>query len=75
MHRSDDRFILLGAGDGENLREAGADDIRLIAHTAGNDDPAILGNRFADRREAFFLGAVEKTAGVDQHDIGAGIVG
>jgi hypothetical protein len=38
-------------------------------------DAAVLGDGLADRLEAFFLGAVEEAAGVDQHDIGAGIVG
>ena len=49
--------------------------VRLLAHAAGDDHPAVLGNRLADRLEAFLLGAVEEAAGVDQHDVGAGVVG
>ena len=75
MDRGDDLFILLRAGDREDLRKARADDVGLAAHAAGDDDAAVLGNRLADRLEAFLLGAVEEAAGVDQHDVGAGIVG
>ena len=62
------------AGDGEHIGEALHDDVGFIAHAAGDDHPAILGHRLANRLEALLLGAVEKTAGVDEHDIGAGIV-
>ncbi len=46
----------------------------LDAEAAGDDHPAVLADRLADRLEALLLGAVEKAAGVDQHDVGAGIV-
>src|SRR5690606_11922506 len=39
------------------------------------DHAAILGDRLADRLEALRLGGIEKAARVDQHDVGAGIVG
>ena len=52
-----------------------ADELVLDAQAAGDDDAAVLGHRFADGLEAFLLGAVEEAAGVDEHDIGAGIVG
>ena len=34
----------------------------------------LLGHGFADGVEAFLLGAVEEAAGVDDDDVGAGIV-
>ena len=75
VDRGDDFLILLRAGDREHVREAGADDVGFLAHAAGDDDAAVLGDRFADRLEALFLGAVEEAAGVDQHHVGAGIIG
>jgi len=75
VDRGDDLFILLRAGDREHSREARTDDIGFLAHAAGDDDPAVLGNRFADRFQAFGLGAVEEAAGVDQHHVRARIIG
>ena len=62
------------AGYGQDLREAGADRFSLLAHAAGHDHAAVFGNRLANCGQAFFLGGIEETAGVDQHDIGPGIV-
>ncbi len=75
VDRGDHLFILLRTGDREHLREAGADDVGFLAHAAGDDDPAVLGDGLADRLEAFLLGGIEEAAGVDQHDVGAGIIG
>ena len=75
MDRGDDFLILLRAGDGEHVREAGADDVGFLAHAAGDDDPAVFGDGLADRLEALFLGGIEEAAGVDQHDVGAGVIG
>src|SRR3546814_6280093 len=49
----DDLFILMRAGDREDVREACANDLGLIAHAAGDDDAAVLGHRLADRLETF----------------------
>ena len=75
MDRADHILILRRPGDREHFGEARADQLRLLAHAAGDDHAAILGNRLADRVEALFLGAVEKAAGVDQHDVRARIIG
>ena len=75
MHGLDHGFILVRAGDGEDFRELGADQVRLVAHAAGDNHPAIFGNRLADRGKAFLFRAVEESAGVDQHNVGAFIVG
>ena len=75
VDRGDDGLILLRAGHREHLREARADDVGFVAHAAGDNHPAILGNRLADRLEALFLGRIEEAARIDQHDVGPGIVG
>jgi hypothetical protein len=65
---------LVGTGDREHVGEFGADDLRFLAHAAGDDDAAILRNRLSDRLQALFLGGIEEAAGVDQHDVGPCIV-
>jgi len=75
VHRFDNLFILMRAGDREDVGETRADDLRLVAHAAGDDDAAILRHRLADRLQAFLLRAVEEAAGVDEHDVGARIIG
>ena len=75
VHRADHLLILMRAGDGEYAGMSGTDARLLDAETAGDDHAAVLGHRFADGLEAFSLGEVEKAAGVDDHDIGAVVVG
>ncbi len=70
-----DRVVLVRAGDRRDIGKAGADQVGLAAHAAGDDDLAVLRQGLADGVEAFFLGAVEEAAGIDDDDIGAGIVG
>ncbi len=52
----------------------GTDQLFFDAQAPGDNHPAILVERLADRLEALLFGAVEKTAGVHQHDVRAGIV-
>ena len=69
------RLVLVRAGDGEHAR-VGAADVGLVgAEAAGDDDPAVRGERLADRLEALGLGRVEEAAGVDDDRLGAGVVG
>jgi hypothetical protein len=67
MDRVEHRLVLVRAGDGEHGRMRAADVGLLGAEAAGDDDPAVLGQRLADRLEALGLGAVEEAAGVDDH--------
>ncbi len=69
VHRVDHRLVLLRAGDGEHGRMRAADVALVGAEAAGDDDPAVLAQRLADRLEALGLGAVEKAAGVDDHRV------
>jgi hypothetical protein len=71
----DHGFVLVRAGHGQNIGEPRADRLGLVAHAPGHDHAAIFGNRLADRGQAFLLGRIEEAAGVDQNDIGPGIVG
>src|SRR3546814_9662422 len=66
----DDLLILMRAGDGEHVGEAGADDVGFAAHAAGDDDAAVFCHRFADRVEAFLLRRIDETSGVDEHHVG-----
>ncbi len=74
MDRGDDGVILLRPGDREHCREASADDFGFVAHAAGDDDATVLGDCLADRGKAFLLGRIEEAAGVNQHDVRAGII-
>jgi hypothetical protein len=75
VDRAHNRFILMCAADRENLGIFRTDHLGLIAQASGDDHPTIFGQRFADRLQALFLSGVQKTAGVDQNDIRALIVG
>ena len=46
---------------------------RLGAEAAGDDDLAVLGERLADRVERFGDRGVDEAAGVDDHQVGAGV--
>jgi hypothetical protein len=74
MDGSDDALILVGTADREHFGEAGADQLGFLAEAAGDDHPAVLGDRLADRGEALLLGRIEEAAGVDQHDVGVGVI-
>ena len=75
VNRFDHRLVLMRAGHREHTRELGADCLGLVAHAAGDDHPAVFGNRLADGGQAFLLGRIEEPASVDQHHVGPGIVG
>jgi hypothetical protein len=65
------------AGDGQHLRMDLADQVvaarlaRLRAQAAGDDHLAVLGQRLADRVQAFLDRVVDEPAGVDHHQVGA----
>ena len=52
----------------------GGDLFRLRAHAAGDDDLAVFRHGRADGGERFRLRAVEKTAGIDDGEVGAGML-
>ena len=74
MHRRHDRFIGLRPGHGENTRVNLQDFLRIAAHAAGDDDPAVFGKRLADGLQGFRPRRIQKAAGVDDHEISAGII-
>ena len=75
MHRVEHLFVLMRAGDGEDLRVMLADVIRLGAQAAGDDHAAVCRQGFADGVEAFGFGAIEEAAGVDDHRVRSGVIG
>jgi hypothetical protein len=50
------------------------DDVLLDPEATGNDDLAVLGERLADRMERFLDRGVDEAAGVDDDEVGAGVV-
>ena len=50
-------------------------EIGLYSQATGNDNLAVLRERFADRAERFFDRGVDEAAGVDDDEVGAGVVG
>jgi hypothetical protein len=74
VHRFDHLFVLMRARHRQNLRMGSADRIGFFAHAAGYNHAAIFGNRLANRGKAFFLRAIQKPAGIDQHHISARII-
>ena len=52
----------------------GGNFLRLGPHAAGDDDLAVFGHGGADSGERFRLRAVEEAAGIDDGEVGAGMV-
>src|SRR5262245_3847173 len=75
MHRRHHLLVSLGTGDGQDRRVGGTDLIGIAAHAAGDDHPAVLGDRLADRLERLALGRIEKAAGVDDDRISPLVIG
>jgi len=75
MDRVQNLLVLLRPGDRQHRRVGGADRRRLGAEAAGDDHPSVGAQRLADRLQALGLGAVEETAGVDDHRLGPCVVG
>ncbi|KAG0929904.1 hypothetical protein G6F31_017194 [Rhizopus arrhizus] len=69
VHGAHHLFILLGTGHRQHAGVHLADRRFLTAHTAGDDDLAVLGQRFADGFQRFRLGAVDESTGVDDDDV------
>ena len=70
VYRAHHRFVGLRPGDGEDVRAARADDFGFDAKAAGNDDFAVLPQRFADGVERFGDGFVDKAAGINDDEVG-----
>ena len=68
-------LIGLGTGHRQHRGMGGADLVGIAAHAAGDDHPAVLGDRLADRLERLALGGIEEPASVDDHRVGALVIG
>jgi hypothetical protein len=74
MHRLHYPWRIVRAGNGEHRRVPALDQVVLDAEAAGDDHFAILGERLADRLERFLHRGVDEAAGVDDDEVGAGVV-
>ena len=75
MNRRNDGFILMRTGDREHIREARTDDVGFITHATCDNHTAVFRNRLTNSLKALFLCGVQKATGVDQHNVGARIIG
>jgi hypothetical protein len=71
VHGVEHAFILLRPGDREHVRIGFLDLLGFRAHATGDNDLAVFGHGFADGAQRLLLGAVEKAAGIDDHQIRA----
>ena len=74
MNGVEHAFVLLRPGHRQHVRVHGGDFLRLGAHAAGDDDFAVFVKRGADRGQRFRLRTVEKAAGIDDGEVGVGVV-
>jgi uncharacterized protein YgfB (UPF0149 family) len=75
MHGFHHTGRVVRAGNGEHRWMRLLDDVLLDAQASGHDDLAVLGQRLADRVERFRDRGVDEAAGVDDDEVGAGVVG
>jgi hypothetical protein len=78
MHRRHHFGHRMWAGHGQHLWMHIQDHVLTIgillrAETAGDDHLAVFSKRFADRIERFLHGRIDEAAGIDDHQIGAGV--
>jgi hypothetical protein len=74
MDGGEHALILLRAGHRQDVRIGSGDPFRFCPHAAGDHDLAVFRKRRADRGERFCLRAVEKAAGVDNRQVGIGVL-
>ena len=74
MDRRQHALVLLRPGHRQHVRMRGRDLFRLGAHAAGHDDFAVFLKRRPDRRERFRLRAVEEPAGINNRQVGIGVI-
>jgi len=74
MHRLHHADRIVRPGDGEDRGVRFLNDVAFRPETAGDDDFAILGERLADGAERFLDCGVDEAAGVDDDEVGAGVV-
>jgi hypothetical protein len=75
MHGLHHTGRIVRAGNREHRWMRLPDDLLLDAQAAGHDDLAVLRQRLADRVERFRDRGVDEAAGVDDDEVGAGVIG
>ena len=74
-YRADDLFVLLRACDSQNAWVNRANHGLFDTHAPGHDHATVFSNGLADRVERFGFRAVNKTTGINHHNVGIVIVG
>ena len=71
VYGTDHLFIGGRPGHAEHFRVQLADGIGIgpFAHTAGHDHPTVLAQGLANGIQRLLFGAVDKTAGIDHHEL------
>ena len=67
-------FVLLRPRHRQHLRMRGRNLFRLRAHAAGHDDFAVFLKRRPDCGERFRLRAIEEAAGINDRQVGIGVI-
>ena len=75
VHSAHHAVGVVRSGDCQDRRVCLFDDIAFRTQTPGDDNLAVLGERLADGAERFFDRGVDEAAGVDDDEVGAGVVG
>ncbi len=75
MHRTHNLFILMRTRDCEHPGMGSPDGVGFDSVAPGDNHAAILAHGFTDGREAFSLGRIEKSAGIDDHNVSVVIAG
>ena len=74
VHRGQYAFVLLRPRHRQHLRMRGRNLFRLRAHAAGHDDFAVFLKRRPDCGERFRLRAIEEAAGINDRQVGIGVI-
>ena len=75
MHRFHDRGRVVRTCDRKDLRMGVLYNAFFRPQAAGHDDLSVLLERFANGVERFLDGVVDEAAGIDDDEVGAGVVG
>ena len=74
VHLADQLLVLMRTRHREHARIGLHDSVALNTEATGDDHLAVFGHGLADGIKAFFLGTIEKSAGVDHHHVCARVV-
>ena len=71
---ADHRLQRVGPGNGQHLRVGLLNKLGIFSEATGDNHPAVFVNGFANRLQGFGFGFVDKSTGVDHHQVGVVVV-